>query len=64
MPLRKVSEYEQHAKECRTMAAAMRKPEHKQALEEMAKAWETLARERRAQLNKQQSTVSQKHEVS
>jgi hypothetical protein len=50
--VRKVEEYERHAKECRRMATTMSKPEHKRALEDMAKAWETLANERKTQLKK------------
>lgn len=51
--MRKVSEYEQHADECRKMAAKMKDPTHKRQLEEMADAWTMLARERRKQLQKQ-----------
>lgn len=45
--MRKVSEYEQHARECRAMAAKTQNPTHKQQLEEMAEAWTMLATERR-----------------
>ena len=51
--MRKASEYEQHAAECRAMAAKTRNPVHKEQLEEMAEAWAMLARERRKQLQKQ-----------
>ena len=51
--LRKVSEYEQHAEECRKMAAKMKDATHKRQLEEMAEAWAMLARERQKQLQKQ-----------
>jgi hypothetical protein len=50
--MRKVSEYEQHATECRQMAVKMSNPVHKEQLEEMAKAWSMLADERRKQLVK------------
>lgn len=50
--MKKVSEYLQHANECRAMARTSRVPEHKAQLESMAKAWETLAEGRRAQLNR------------
>jgi hypothetical protein len=48
--MRKLSEYEQHAAECRQMAAKMRDPNHKRRLEEMADAWDMLAEARRKQL--------------
>jgi hypothetical protein len=50
--MRKVSDYEQHADECRAMAATIKNPTHKQQLEEMAEAWAMLARVRRRQLLK------------
>ena len=42
--MRKVSEYELRAVECRRLASQMKNPE--QQLEEMAHAWELLARAR------------------
>jgi hypothetical protein len=51
--MRKVSEYEQHATECRQMAARMKDQTHKRQLEEMADAWTMLATERQKQLAKQ-----------
>jgi hypothetical protein len=50
--MRKASEYEQRATECRTMATKTRNPVHKKQLEEMAEAWAMLARERRKQFQK------------
>jgi hypothetical protein len=50
--MRKVSEYEAHAAECRKMAATTSNPLHKQQLTDMAQAWEMLAEERRKQLAK------------
>jgi hypothetical protein len=41
--MKKVSEYEAHAEECRRMAGAMKNPAHKQQLIDMAEAWEMLA---------------------
>ena len=41
--MRRVAEYKQHAKECRTLAAQTTQPEDKMALEEMAKAWDKIA---------------------
>jgi hypothetical protein len=52
--MRKVSEYEQRAAECRQMASSTRDPMHRQQLEDMSKAWIILARERLRQLAKQQ----------
>jgi hypothetical protein len=51
--MRKVSEYEEHAQECRRMAGKMQDAAHKKQLEDMAQAWEMLARERHHQLMKQ-----------
>jgi hypothetical protein len=45
--MQKVLEYEQHAAECRQMAAEMKNPKLKQRLGDMAEVWERLARERR-----------------
>jgi hypothetical protein len=50
--MRKVSEYEQHAAECRKMAAQLKDPNQKKQLEDMATAWEMLAEARRRQLLK------------
>jgi hypothetical protein len=41
--MRRVTEYKQYAKDCRTLAAQITQPEDKMALEEMAKAWEKVA---------------------
>jgi hypothetical protein len=51
--MRKVSEYQHHAMECRQMAGQMKDPVHKKQLEEMAETWDTLAEARRRQLLKQ-----------
>jgi hypothetical protein len=56
--MRKVSEYEMHVKECRRMAAQMKNPEHKKQLQDMAEAWEMLARERERQMKKKQTPQS------
>lgn len=58
--MRKVSEYEQHARDCRHMAASMKNPEHKKQLQDMAEAWEMLAAERRKHLAKQTNNTSSK----
>ncbi len=51
--MRKVSEYEEHAAECRQMARRSRNANQKKQLEEMALAWEMLASERRRLILKQ-----------
>jgi len=50
--VRKVLEYKAHADECRKMAGNMKNPEHKKQLQDMAEAWEMLAREREKQLER------------
>jgi hypothetical protein len=55
--MRKVTEYWEHAAECRKMAAGMRNPEQRQQLIKMAETWEMLAEERQNQLNKRSSTL-------
>lgn len=57
--MRKVSDYEQHATECRQMATEMKDPLHRAQLEEMAGTWAMLADERRKQLAKQQARGEQ-----
>ena len=49
----KVSEYNQHAAECRQMAGRMKDQVHRNQLEAMADAWTMLAREREKQIAKQ-----------
>jgi hypothetical protein len=44
--MRKVAEYEVRAEECRRLGAQMNDPEQKKHLEDMAHAWELLARAR------------------
>jgi hypothetical protein len=51
--MRKVSEYEQHAAECRERAAQMKDLTYKKEFEDLAEAWVKLARTREAQLKKQ-----------
>ncbi|HEU0175940.1 MAG TPA: hypothetical protein VFV58_16875 [Blastocatellia bacterium] len=51
--MRKVAEYRRLADDCRQLARRLRKPEHRQQLEEMATAWEMLALEREAHLAKE-----------
>ncbi len=51
--MRKVSEYEAHAQECRQLAVKTQDQVHKKQLEEMAETWTMLAREREKQLLEQ-----------
>ena len=48
--MKTVSEYREHAEECRRLAQSIANAEHKAALESMAETWESLAREREARL--------------
>jgi hypothetical protein len=45
--MRKVSEYERQAAECRKLAAQMKTLEQRKQLEDAAEMWDKLARERR-----------------
>ena len=45
--MRKFSEYEQQAADCRKLAAQMKNAEQRKQLEDMADVWDRLARERR-----------------
>jgi hypothetical protein len=56
--MRKVSEYEAHATECREMSGQMKDPLRKKQLEDMAEAWTQFANERRKQLAKEANTDS------
>jgi hypothetical protein len=42
----KVSEYRQHAKECRGLAKRSGSPEHRNMLLDIAATWESLAKDR------------------
>lgn len=59
--MRKVSEYEDHADECRRMAVRASDPVHKQQLTAMADAWAMLAEERRKQLAKRHNSLLEEH---
>lgn len=52
--MKKVSEYYQHADECRAMARTATTPEQKAMLENMAQTWEQLARNREATIRRRQ----------
>lgn len=44
--MKKASEYRQHARECRALAAQMESAEQREQLLQMATHWETLADDR------------------
>jgi hypothetical protein len=48
-----VAQYQQFAAECRKLAAQINQPKERQALESMARIWESVAAEREAQLLEQ-----------
>jgi hypothetical protein len=48
--MKKITQYLQHAEECRQLAKQITNPVHLRQLEDMTKAWEMLARERERQL--------------
>jgi hypothetical protein len=48
-----VAQHRLYAQECLKLAADSEKPDFKQALESMARAWESVASERQANLLKQ-----------
>ena len=51
--MKTVAEYRLYAEECRRLGARIARPEDKQALETIARAWDRLADEREAQLLKE-----------
>jgi hypothetical protein len=51
--MKTVAEYRLYAEECRKLTARVPRPEDKQSLEAMSRAWERLANEREAMLLKQ-----------
>jgi hypothetical protein len=52
--MRKVSEYQEHAEECRKMARQTTNKQHKKQLEDMAQAWDMLVKGREKQVSKEQ----------
>jgi len=56
--MRKVSEYERQAAECRKLAAQTKTPDQRKQLEDLADVWDRLARERRVGI------VENKHDQS
>ena len=56
--LRKISEYYQHAAECRQLSRLAGNADHAAMLENMAQTWENLAREREQHLARQDRIAS------
>jgi hypothetical protein len=52
--LKKISEYYEHARECRELARSSVTEEHRASLENMARTWEGLARDREARIQRLQ----------
>ena len=52
-PLKKATEYRQHAQECRGLARASQTDEQRQQLLKLAETWEALAIERERMLREQ-----------
>ena len=46
--MKKASEYEQHARDCRALAVKMDEADQREQLLAMAEHWDSLARDRRA----------------
>jgi len=59
--MKKVSEYRDHAEECRRMAAGTSNEEHRAALFKMAETWDSLAEERTERLRQQQRIAALEH---
>jgi hypothetical protein len=55
--MKKMSEYRQHATECRNLAASMLAEEHREQLLAMAVTWERMAEERERALRDAGVTV-------
>ena len=51
--MKTVAEYRLYAEECRRLASKTTRPQDKQALETIARAWDQVADEREAQLLRQ-----------
>ena len=50
--MKKLSEYEEHVRECKQLAQFATSPEHRQMLLNMAETWQALADERRRRQSK------------
>ena len=58
--MRRVTEYKQHAEDCRALAARMTRPEDKVVLEQIAKAWDKIAALRERDLEESVVALSSK----
>ena len=56
--MKKISDYERHAAECREMARVA-SAAHKAMLEDMARTWEQLAEARRRKLEKEGNSLTE-----
>jgi hypothetical protein len=50
--MQRTLEYHRFAEDCRKLAESLVNPRHKQKLQEMAAAWDMLAKERKLNLDK------------
>jgi hypothetical protein len=50
--MQRILEYHRYAEDCRKLAESLVNPRHKQKLQEMAVAWDLLAKERKLDLEK------------
>lgn len=55
--VRKIEDYRKHAEECRAMANRAASEERRQMLLQMVETWESLARDRREQIARQERMV-------
>lgn len=56
--MKKISEYRQHAKECRSLANQAFSEEHRKQLLAMAESWEVLALEREKAIAKDDTSLA------
>jgi hypothetical protein len=54
----KITDYKQHASECRRLAASASLPHIREELQKMAEAWESLAQQREIALAKKASDAT------
>jgi hypothetical protein len=59
--LKKISEYYEHARECRELARSSMTEEHRASLENMARTWEGLAHDREARIQRLQRLAEIEH---
>jgi len=59
--MKKISDYLDHAEECRRLAAGTSDEEHRAALFKMAETWDGLAQEREQRSRQQQRITALEH---